>query len=139
MPWVLRADGTAAVTASEGAPGEAEAPVLPMSTRRARSERAAVSWRLVTVDFAAETPNESTAEASYETPGEPNGETSTIYTVYLSAAEELIEHIRAADVLNLGFRVESYLVSPDDAPDTTQPEFEFTLLSELPVRVEERD
>ncbi|GAA4251592.1 hypothetical protein [Dactylosporangium darangshiense] len=93
----------------------------------------------MTVDFAAETPNESSAEASYETSGEPNGETSTIYTVYLSAAEELIEHIRAADVLNLGFRVESYLVSPDDAPDTTQTEFEFTLLNELPVRVEERD
>jgi hypothetical protein len=42
-------------------------------------------------------------------------------------------------VLNLGFRVESYLVSPDDAPDTTQTEFEFTLFSELPLRVDERD
>lgn len=72
-------------------------------------------------------------------PGEPDGEPSTIYTAYFSATEELIEHIRAADVLNLGFRVESYLVSPDDAPDTTQTEFEFTLLGELPVRAEERD
>ncbi|MFG2044884.1 hypothetical protein [Dactylosporangium sp. NPDC048998] len=89
----------------------------------------------MTVDFAAETPGETTAEASFETSGEP----STIYTVYLSAADELVEHIRAADVLNLGFRVESYLVSPDDAPDTTQTEFEFTLFSELPVRVDERD
>jgi hypothetical protein len=89
----------------------------------------------VTVDFAAENPTESIAEESLEASGEP----STIYTVYLSAADELVEHIRAADVLNLGFRVESYLVSPDDAPDTTQTEFEFTLLSELPVRVEERD
>ena len=89
----------------------------------------------MTVDFAAEAPTESTVEASLETSGEP----SIIYTVYLSAAEELVEHIRAADVLNLGFRVESYLVSSDDAPDATQTEFEFTLFSELPVRVEERD
>ncbi|WP_432830132.1 hypothetical protein [Dactylosporangium sp. CA-092794] len=100
-----------------------------------RAERAAVSSRLVTVDFAAEVPSESTTEAPFETSGEP----STIYTVYLSAADELVEHIRAADVLNLGFRVESYLVTPDDAPDTTQTEFEFTLFSELPVRVEDRD
>jgi hypothetical protein len=85
----------------------------------------------VTVDFAAETPAESIAE--------PDDEPSIIYTVYLSAADELVEHIRAADVLNLGFRVESYLVSPEDAPDTTQTEFEFTLFSELPVRAEARD
>jgi hypothetical protein len=89
----------------------------------------------VTVDFAAEAPAEGTAEESLETSGEP----SIIYTVYLSAADELVEHIRAADVLNLGFRVESYQVSPEDAPDTTQTEFEFTLFSELPVRLEERD
>lgn len=102
-------------------------------------ERAAVSSRLVTVDFAADATTESSAEASPQTSGEPNDEPSTIYTVYLSAADELVEHIRAADVLNLGFRVESYLVSPDDAPDTTQTEFEFTLFSELPVRAEEHD
>jgi hypothetical protein len=89
----------------------------------------------VTVDFAAEAPSENTVETS----GAANGEPSTIYTAYFSATEELIEHIRAAEVLNLGFRVESYLVSPAEAPDTTQTEFEFTLLSELPVREEERD
>lgn len=96
--------------------------------------RAAVSSRLVTVDFAAETPGDNDAEATFE----PSGEPSIIYTAYFTAAEELVEHIRAADVLNLGFRIESYLVSPDEASDTTQVEFEFTLLSELPLRVEER-
>ncbi|MEV6932036.1 hypothetical protein AB0M46_47155 [Dactylosporangium sp. NPDC051485] len=83
----------------------------------------------MTVDFAAETP---------ETQAEPTGP-SIIYTAYFSAVEELVEHMRAADVLNLGFRVESYLVTSEEAPDTIQVEFEFTLLSEQPTREEERD
>ncbi|GAA4251591.1 hypothetical protein GCM10022255_044820 [Dactylosporangium darangshiense] len=37
LPRVLRADGTAAVTASEGAPARLRLAVLPMSARRARS------------------------------------------------------------------------------------------------------
>ncbi|GAA2376684.1 hypothetical protein [Dactylosporangium salmoneum] len=83
----------------------------------------------MTVDIAAETP---------EAQAEPAGP-AIIYTAYFSAVEELVEHMRAADVLNLGFRVESYLVAPEEAPDTTQVEFEFTLLSEQPTREEERD
>jgi hypothetical protein len=88
----------------------------------------------VTIEFAAEN-----AEATSETVEEPGAGPSVIYTAYFSAVEELVEHMRAADVLNLGFRVESYVVAPEDAPDTTQPEFEFTLLNELPTRDEERD
>lgn len=87
----------------------------------------------MTVDIAAETPGDSDAEETFETAADPGDGPSIIYTAYFTAAEELVEHIRAADVLNLGFRVESYLVTPEDGADT-QIEFEFTLLSELPVR-----
>ena len=87
----------------------------------------------MTIDIAAETPD--TLPEPAEEPAGP----SIIYTAYFSAVDELVEHIRAAEVLNLGFRVESYLVTPEEAPDTTQAEFEFTLLSELPARDEERD
>jgi hypothetical protein len=97
----------------------------------------------VTVDFAADAATENTTDASLDASldasGEAGDEPSIVYTVYLSTADEVVEHIRAADVLNLGFRVESYVVSSDDAPDTTPAEFEFTLFSELPVRVDERD
>ncbi|MET7394039.1 hypothetical protein ABZS66_11140 [Dactylosporangium sp. NPDC005572] len=79
------------------------------------------------------------AEATPEVQAEP----SILYTVYLSSADELIEHIRAADVLNLGFRVESYLVttevSAEDAAESTQTEFEFTLFAEQPAREDDRD
>jgi hypothetical protein len=88
----------------------------------------------VSIDIAAETP-ETASEPAEEAGAGP----SVIYTAYFSAVEELVEHMRAADVLNLGFRVESYLVTAEDAPDITQVEFEFTLLSELPTRDEERD
>jgi hypothetical protein len=88
----------------------------------------------VTVDIAAETPGDSDAEETYETAGEAGDGPSIIYTAYFTAAEELVEHIRAADVLNLGFRVESYAVSSEEASESTQIEFEFTLLNELPVR-----
>ncbi|GGM78327.1 hypothetical protein ACFFX1_42130 [Dactylosporangium sucinum] len=83
----------------------------------------------MTVDLA-----EATPEAQ-----EPQAEPSILYTVYLSSADELVEHIRAADVLNLGFRVESYLVTAEDAPEATQTEFEFTLYAELPAREDDRD
>jgi hypothetical protein len=96
----------------------------------------------VTIEFAAETPetlSESFSGAAEEPTDEPGAAPAVIYTAYFSAIEELVEHMRAAEVLNLGFRVESYLVTPEEAPDTTQAEFEFTLLSELPARDEERD
>ncbi|MER7278615.1 hypothetical protein ACQP1P_22135 [Dactylosporangium sp. CA-052675] len=89
----------------------------------------------MTIEFAAETPETLSAEPAEE----PGAGPAVMYTAYFSAIDELVEHIRAAEVLNLGFRVESYLVTPEDAPDTTQVEFEFTLLSELPARDEERD
>jgi hypothetical protein len=89
----------------------------------------------MTADIAAETHDEGDLETSIETTAEP----PALYTAYFSAVEELVEHIRAADLLNLGFRIDSYLVSSDDAPDATQPEYEFTLLSELPLRSEDRN
>ncbi|WP_433063703.1 hypothetical protein [Dactylosporangium sp. CS-033363] len=90
----------------------------------------------MSIDYAAETPE--TVEP-VEQAEEPGAGPSIIYTAYFSAVDELVEHVRAAETLNLGFRVESYLVTPEDAPDTNQVEFEFTLLSEQPVRDEERD
>jgi hypothetical protein len=63
-----------------------------------------------------------------------------IYKGYLSTIEEVVEHVKAADTLGLGFRVESYTVSsPADAEDAQQSEFEFTLLGDLPVRQESED
>ncbi|MEU7875303.1 hypothetical protein [Dactylosporangium sp. NPDC049140] len=88
----------------------------------------------MTIEFAAETP-----ETLSEPAEEPGAGPAVMYTAYFSAVDELVEHIRAAEVLNLGFRVESYLVVPEEAPDSTQVEFEFTLLSEVPARDEERD
>jgi hypothetical protein len=95
----------------------------------------------VTTDTTAETAE--TAETSelpdedeHTEPDEGGDEPTVIYTAYFTAAEDLVEHIRAAEVLGLGFLIESYLVAPDDAPETTQVEYEFTLLSELPVRGE---
>ncbi|HEX6683704.1 MAG TPA: hypothetical protein VF062_12955 [Candidatus Limnocylindrales bacterium] len=65
-------------------------------------------------------------------------EPSIIYQGYLSSIDEVVEHVKAADTLGLGFRVESYTVSSGDDDDIagSQGEFEFTLLGELPVRPE---
>lgn len=63
-----------------------------------------------------------------------------IYRIFLSTIEEVTEHVKAADTLGLGFRVESYTVSsPADADEAQQNEYEFTLLGELPVRHEGED
>ena len=65
---------------------------------------------------------------------------NVIYKGYLSTIEEVVEHVKAADTLGLGFRVESYTVSsPADAEDAQQSEYEFTLLGDLPVRHEGED
>jgi hypothetical protein len=73
-------------------------------------------------------------------PGTPSSvesaEPSVVYTAYFSAVEELIEHLQAADTLNLGVRVESYLVTAADR-ETQHREFEFTLLTDMPVRTED--
>lgn len=63
-------------------------------------------------------------------------EAATISTSYLTSIEEVIEHVKAADTLGFGFRVESYNVSSLDDPASSHPEFEFTLLEEMPERLE---
>jgi hypothetical protein len=94
----------------------------------------------VTFDITADPPGDTETDTETDTDPETGAEEtpgdgpSVIYTAYFTAAEELVEHIRAADVLNLGFRVESYLVASDEVAEAGQIEFEFTLLSELPVR-----
>jgi len=85
-----------------------------------------------------------TVDAGIEEAAEPieageASEPSVLYTAYFSSVDELIEHIHAADTLNLGFRVESYAVAPSDAPGSTHGEYEFTLFNDVPVRVEERE
>ncbi|MEV0568438.1 hypothetical protein [Dactylosporangium sp. NPDC050588] len=85
-------------------------------------------------DDADDVTEETGEELAEDTAGEPGDGPSVIYTTYFTAAEDLVEHVRAADVLNLGFRVESYLVASDDPADAGQIEYEFTLLSELPLK-----
>jgi len=63
-------------------------------------------------------------------------EAATISTSYLSSIEEVIEHVKAADTLGFGFRVESYVVTAIDEPGSSHPEFEFTLLEDMPERLE---
>jgi hypothetical protein len=63
-------------------------------------------------------------------------EAAAISTSYLGSIEEVIEHVKAADTLGFGFRVESYIVSSVDDPGSSHPEFEFTLLEDMPERLE---
>lgn len=55
-----------------------------------------------------------------------------LYTAFLSSAEEVMEHLQAADTLGLGVRVESYTIAVGDGEHL--PEWRFELLSDLPVR-----
>jgi hypothetical protein len=64
-------------------------------------------------------------------------EATEFHKVYLSTIEEVVEHAKAADTLGLGFRIESYSVVSKEEPDNASPEFEFTLLNDLPVRQDE--
>jgi hypothetical protein len=64
---------------------------------------------------------------------------TVIYKSYLSSIEEAVEHIRAADTLGLGFQLESYDVSSAEEPGAPRGEFEFTLLGEMPARLETED
>lgn len=61
---------------------------------------------------------------------------SALYTSYFSSLEEVLDNVNAADTLGLGFRVESYLVADADDPASAHPEYAFTLLGEMPLRVE---
>ncbi len=63
-------------------------------------------------------------------------EAAAISTSYLTSIEEVIEHVKAADTLGFGFRVESYVVSALDEPGSSHPEFEFTLLEDMPERLD---
>lgn len=65
-------------------------------------------------------------------PSEPDV-SGILYTAYLTSIDEVIEHVNAADTLGLGFRVESYAVSDEDA-ESAYGEFEFTLLNHMPTR-----
>jgi hypothetical protein len=82
---------------------------------------------------------EISAEALLESaePAEPAGP-GVLYTAYLTSIDEVMEHVNAADTLGLGFRVESYLVTADEA-DSAYGEFEFTLFNHMPSRVEDAD
>jgi hypothetical protein len=60
-------------------------------------------------------------------------EAGALYTSYFSSIEEVVEHVRAAETLGLGFRVESYMVT---SPDEPRGEFEFTLFGDIPTRAE---
>jgi hypothetical protein len=59
-----------------------------------------------------------------------------LYTGYFNTLEEVLEHVSAADTLGLGFRLESYMVADADDASSAHPEFAFTLLNEMPLRVE---
>jgi len=60
-------------------------------------------------------------------------EAGALYTSYFTSVEEVVEHVRAAETLGLGFRVESYMVT---SPDEPRGEFEFTLFGDVPTRTE---
>lgn len=71
---------------------------------------------------------DATAEAAHEP--------VILYTAYLSSAEEVVEHLQAADTLGLGVRVESYTVPNPEGG--SEPEWRFELLTDMPVR-DQRD
>ena len=61
---------------------------------------------------------------------------NALYTSYFNTLEEVLDNVNAADTLGLGFRLESYMVADADDAGSAHPEFAFTLLSEMPLRVE---
>jgi hypothetical protein len=61
---------------------------------------------------------------------------STLYTSYFTTLEEVLDNVNAADTLGLGFKLESYMVADADDPSTAHPEYAFTLLGEMPLKVE---
>lgn len=61
---------------------------------------------------------------------------STLYTSYFTTLEEVLDNVSAADTLGLGFRLESYMVAEADDPSSAHPEYAFTLLGEMPLKVE---
>ena len=64
---------------------------------------------------------------------------SILSTSYFSSLEEVLDQVTAADTLGLGFRVESYMVADSDDVTSAHNEYAFTLLAEMPLRVEADD
>lgn len=60
-------------------------------------------------------------------------------TGYFTTLEEVLDQVTAADTLGLGFRLESYMVAESDDPTSAHNEYAFTLLGEMPLRVEADD
>lgn len=60
-----------------------------------------------------------------------------LYTAFLSSAEEVVEHLQAADTLGLGVRVESYTIAVGDGEHL--PEWKLELLSDMPVRAQREE
>lgn len=60
-----------------------------------------------------------------------------LYTAFLSSAEDVVEHLQAADTLGLGVRVESYTIAVGDGDHL--PEWKFELLTDLPVRAQREE
>mgnify|MGYP007126192135 CR=1 FL=1 len=58
-----------------------------------------------------------------------------LYTAYLSSVEDVVEHVKAADTLGLGLRIESYTIAIGDGEHL--PEWKFELLTDMPVRQRE--
>jgi hypothetical protein len=66
--------------------------------------------------------------------GEPTPE--LIATHYLSSLDDVVEHLRAADQLDLGVRVTSYLVADEDGGGFAE-RWELDLLTSSPVHHED--
>lgn len=63
-------------------------------------------------------------------------EPELIATHYLTAVDDVVEHLRAAAQLGLGVRVRSYLEAEEDA-ETLAERWELELLTSSPVLQEE--
>ena len=65
-----------------------------------------------------------------------NGETGdpVISTYYLRGVDEAVEHLRAAETLGLGVRLQSYWVPGEDGDESYVGEWELEVLQDRPVR-----
>lgn len=67
---------------------------------------------------------------------ETNGQPELIATHYLTNIDEVTEHLRAANQLGLGVRVQSYLEAEEEG-DGLIEHWEVELLTSLPVHEDE--
>jgi hypothetical protein len=68
---------------------------------------------------------------------EPTAE--LIATHYLTGVDELVEHLRAADLLGLGVRLSSYVERDGDDGRGYSYGYELELLTASPLRAEDED